>query len=59
MNEESEEIKKVCGNCRYYHGFEYQGNCRRRSPIKRECYTSFPEVSIRDWCGDFEYYKDK
>jgi hypothetical protein len=56
-----EEIKMICGNCRYFNpDFDFKGNageCRKTHPtlivegITR--LSAFPPVVEGSWCGEF------
>ena len=60
--DDSGQIKKVCGNCKYVYLWVGEAKCRRHAPIivqtqyigKTE--KQYPEVdAYNHWCGDYTF----
>jgi hypothetical protein len=52
-----EMTRDQCGKCKFWRATfrDLSGICRRFPPVvlRRDESTYFPEVSARDWCGEY------
>jgi hypothetical protein len=54
----------VCKNCKFWEPWsDYNGGCRRYPPtvlvedgVK---YSNIPQTDSSDWCGEFDWARDK